>query len=240
MRSLTCIRHGGRLFIAAASMLAVATSARAADLPLPPPVAAPFYNWSGLYLGLNAGYTSASVGESVTGAAVDSAGASLAGGIGGAQFGFNYQLGRVVVGFEADFDGTMATKTLTGAVLSNTARIPWVATVRGRLGYAFDRYLVYATAGGAADQLFAGNINVAGVGTSETTYTHGAWTVGGGVEVGITQYLSAKLEYLYVDTGSFDVAQISAGAGAPVAAVAGRIQESMVRAGLNLRLPAEP
>jgi len=168
----------------------------------------------------------------------DSGTAKITGGIGGAQIGYNYQIGAMVLGFEADFDGTMASKSITGAGgnFSGTAQIPWIATFRGRLGVAFDRWLIYATAGGAGTQLNA-NLNVGVVGSSSTSDTHGAWTAGGGIEVAVFDNLSARMEYLYLDTGNFNVASIAAIPPPPVVAVGGRIQESIVRAGLNYRFP---
>ena len=138
-----------RAAAAVIGLLAVTTSAQAADLT--PPVAAPVaYNWSGLYIGLNAGYAAAKVTETVTGGGSGSA--NIPAGLGGLQIGANVQTGAIVWGFEGDFAGNMATKSVTvaGGALSGTAQIPWLATLRGRVGYAFDRFLLYATAGGAA------------------------------------------------------------------------------------------
>ena len=110
--------------------------------------------------------------------------------------------------------------------------MPWIGTLRGRVGYAFDRILLYVTAGGAATQLVS-TVNVGAIGSASTTFTHGAWTAGGGVEAAITEDLSARVEYLYVDTGNFFVAQV----GPPVVTVTGRVQDNLVRAGVNYRLP---
>jgi outer membrane immunogenic protein len=218
-------------FLAAfVALLAVSDAAAAADLSLP--AAAPAaYNWTGLYIGLNLGYASANLSETVSGGG-GSGSASIPGGIGGAQFGYNYQTGPLVLGFEADFDGTMATKSITAGIATGTAQFPWIGTVRGKVGYALDRFMIYATAGGAATQLVS-TVNVGAIGSSSTTFTHGAWTAGAGVEAAITDNLSARVEYLYVDTGNFDVAQV----GPPFASVTGRLQDNLVRAGVNYRLP---
>lgn len=226
-----------KIIAAAIGLLSLTKLAWSADLALPPPAPAP-YSWTGLYIGLNAGYSSTKVATTVSGGGMDGSGSvDVAGGIGGAQIGANYQIGAIVWGVEADFDGTMATKssatiTAAGGTTTGTAQIPWVGTLRGRIGYAFDRYLLYATAGGAATQLVS-TVNVGAIGSANTTNTHGAWTVGAGLEAAITNDLSARVEYLYVDTGNIDVAQV----GAPVVTVTGRMQDSLVRAGLNYRLP---
>jgi outer membrane immunogenic protein len=229
-----------KLFAVVVALLAVtglvsrADMARSADLGPPPAAPVPF-TWSGVYVGLNAGYAAATLDETVSGGG-GSGSAAIPGGIGGAQFGFNYQWGPVVTGLEADFDGTMATKSVTAGIASGTAQIPWIGTLRGRIGYAFDRWLVYATAGGAATQL-SSSVNVAGIGSASTTFTHGGWAAGGGIEAAITGNLSARLEYLYVDTGNFPVADVGAAPPPPSVTVTGRLQENLVRAGLNYRLP---
>jgi outer membrane immunogenic protein len=217
-------------------LVAATCAASAADLSLPPAAAPAAFSWTGLYLGLNAGYMSANIADNVSGGG-GSGSTSVPGGIGGFQVGYNYQTGPVVLGFEADFDGSMATKSFAvGAAASGTDQIPWVGTLRGRLGLAFDRFLLYATAGGAATQLIS-TVNVAGIGSASTSFTHGAWTAGGGLEYAITSDLSARLEYLYLDTGNVNVAFVGAAPPPPSVTVTGRIQDSLVRAGLNYRLP---
>jgi outer membrane immunogenic protein len=230
-----------RVFATVLAVLALGKPAFGADLPVPPvPAPVPFvapYSWTGLYIGLNAGYAGAKVSETLSGALSGSTSMSMPGAVGGAQLGYNYQLGRVVMGFEADFDGSMATRSLTvPGIMSATAQIPWIGTLRGRLGYAFDRYLLYATAGGAANQLIS-TVNVGAIGSANTTFTHGAWTVGGGLEAAISQDFSVRVEYLYIDTGNINIAQVGGTPPPPFVNVTGRIEENIVRAGLNYRLP---
>ena len=221
-----------RLVAAVVGLLAVTEPAWSADLS-PPPAAPVPYSWSGLYIGLNAGYANAKVTETASGGG-GSGSANVPGGIGGFQIGANYQTGAIVLGFEADFAGYMGTKSVTvaGGAVSGTAQIPWIGTLRGRVGYAFDRFLLYATAGGAATELIS-TVNVGAIGSASTTNTHGGWTAGGGIEAAVTDSLSARVEYLYVDTGNINVAQV----GAPLVAVTGRLQDNLVRAGVNYRLP---
>ena len=223
------------LFGVTAGLLSVTGLAWGADLSLPrvaPPVP---YTWTGIYVGLNAGYGDTKLAETASGAGLNGSGSTnIPGGIGGVQIGANYQTGPIALGVEADFDGTVATKSLTIAgIASNTAEVPWIGTLRARVGYAFDRLLVYATAGGAATQLIS-TVNVPALGSSSTTFTHGGWTAGGGIEVAVTESLSARVEYLYFDTGNFDVAVIG---GPPAVAVSGRTQSNLLRVGLNYRLP---
>jgi outer membrane immunogenic protein len=227
------IGRRARIVTAVVGLLAITAPAQAADLS-PPPVAAPVpYSWSGLYIGLNAGYANTKVTETASGG-VGSGSANVPGGLGGVQIGANYQTGAIVLGFEADFAGYMGTKSVTvaGGAVSGTAQIPWIGTLRGRVGYAFDRFLLYATAGGAGTQLIS-TVNVGAIGSSSTTDTHGGWTAGGGLEAAVTENLSARVEYLYVDTGNINVAQV----GPPFVGVTGRLQDNLVRAGVNYRLP---
>ena len=75
----------------------------------------------------------------------------------------------------------------------------WFATVRGRLGYAFDRFLPYVTAG-----LAVGDINASIPGFPGGTASNAGWTIGAGVEVGIVSNVSLKAEYLFVDLSDFN------------------------------------
>lgn len=224
-----------KIIITAVGVLAVTKPAWAADLPPPPGPTPAYYDWTGLYIGLNAGYSSATMSETPSDGS-GSGSATMPGGIGGAQIGYNYQIGGVVFGFEADFDGSMATKSITAGSVSGTNQIPWFATLRGRIGYAFDRVLVYATAGGAATQVLS-TVNVGGLGSASTSNTAGAWTSGGGLEMALTNNLSARVEYLYLDTGDFPVAQVGAAPPPPSVTVTGHVQDNLVRAGLDYRFP---
>lgn len=218
---------------AVAGLLTVSTCAQAADLaPSPAPVPTPAaYNWNGLYLGLNAGGVFGSEANTASGGVSASANQNLPGFVGGAQIGVNYQTGAVVWGFEADFDASTQNGSLPSGVLSGTSQMPWFGTLRGRLGLAFDRFLIYGTAGGAAGELRS-NFTVP-IGTASTTVTYGTWTAGAGIEYGITDNLSARAEYLYLDTGNVGTGSI----GPPTATITTRLKDNLVRAGLNYRFP---
>ena len=136
-------------------------------------------------------------------------------------------------GFEADYDASTQNQSLPSGVLSgSTAQMPWLATLRGRFGVAFDRTLVYATAGGAAGELRS--ISAIPAGTTSTTVTYGTWTAGAGVEYGITDNLSARVEYLYVDKDNIATGFI----GPPTTTITNRLDNNLVRAGLNYRFSA--
>ena len=110
--------------------------------------------------------------------------------------------------------------------------MPWVATLRGRLGVAFGPTLIYATAGGAGVEVRSPNLTLP-TGSTSTTVVHGAWTAGAGLEYGITDHLSARLEYLYLDTGDIMTGVI----GPPATTITSHLKDNLVRAALNYRFP---
>jgi len=218
-----------RAFVACLGLVAFASAAAAADLPqrapapyykAPPVVGPPPYTWSGFYLGINGG---GGWGRS----AWDSTGGfDISGGLVGGTVGYNYQIGQAVVGIEGDVDwadinGTTSTNCPLGCKTSDT----WLSTVRGRLGYAADRFMPFVTAGGAFGDIHASTPTLGGGSVSNA-----GWTVGGGLEFALMGNWTAKAEYLYVDLGKFNC---GVGCGAPVDNVS--FTTSLVRAGLNYR-----
>jgi opacity protein-like surface antigen/outer membrane receptor protein involved in Fe transport len=189
------------------------------------------YNWSGFYVGLNAGGAFSTNTAAVSGGG-GSASVHEPGFLGGAQAGANYQTGRLVWGFEADYDASTQNQSLpSGALTGSVTGTPWLATLRGRVGVAFDRTLVYGTAGGAAGELRS--IFTIPAGTTSTTVTYGTWIAGAGLEYGITDHLSARIEYLCLDSGHIATGLI----GPPATTITSRVQDNLVRAGLNYRFP---
>jgi outer membrane immunogenic protein len=203
------------------------STAYAADMPTKAcrqysPVYVP--TWSGFYAGLNAGYGWASVNAVTDGAPSN----NLNGFVGGGQLGYNWQTGSFVFGVEGDFQGTTQKKsdtfTVLGTAFTVDQKIPWFATARGRLGYAWGPWMLYAT-GGAAWINYKLDVSALGLTASDNT-TKAAFTVGGGVEWMLMQNWSAKLEYLYMDTG--DVSTTLFGT-----TFTGRAKDNLVRVGLN-------
>jgi outer membrane immunogenic protein len=158
------------------------------------PIYDPLYNWTGFYLGLNGG---GGWGRSTW----DRTGSlDLSGGVIGGTAGFNWQTGQMVLGIEGDVDwsgvsGTIVTNCAAGCATQND----WLGTVRGRVGYSFDRFLPYITGG-----LAAGNIKATTPGFAGATQTNLGWTIGAGLEAAIVGNWSAKAEYLHVDLGNFN------------------------------------
>jgi outer membrane immunogenic protein len=217
-----------RLLVALIASVGFSVAASAADLPAritKAPVYAPVFNWTGFYIGLNAGYGWASLSDDIGSAD------GFDGFIGGAQIGYNWQgLGSPwVFGIEADFQGSAQSRDTSGIVLgipfSAEFELPWFATLRGRLGYAaWDRGLIYVTGGAALTKL---EVSLSALGTTVSSDdTKAAWTVGAGIEQMFYDRWSAKLEYLYIDTGDTSVTLFGVTA-------EGRAKNNIVRLGIN-------
>lgn len=191
---------------AGTAVAALSTAAMAADLPVyqaePAYVAPVAYDWTGLYVGVNGGYA---WGEADAG--IDPEGWMI-----GGTVGYNQQFGQFVAGIEADLAYTdiddsvsFAGTTAGGAAFTGDAdfELNYLATVRGRLGYAWDRTLVYVTGGVAFGETEASaSVTTGGVTTSASDDdTSVGYVLGAGVEYAFTDNWSAKAEYNYVDLG---------------------------------------
>jgi hemoglobin/transferrin/lactoferrin receptor protein len=255
--------------LSALLITALAGTAAAADLSAdelaPAPVAAPV-----LYLGVHAGYgfghidgtTTNDNGVVAVNAARESADQDVDGWLAGAQVGYNFQLsGPFVVGVEGDvsfagISGTDINEATSGRYSGQIAsvidyEINWLATLRGRVGVAFDRFMVYGTGGLA----FAGEterrtqyIGTRGPDTTSPSFTEEddatrvGWTIGGGGEFALTERWSLKGEYLYSRFGdeSFRFADARGGVGGEYDTVTGRNDSNdldlhTIKIGVNYR-----
>ncbi len=214
-----------KLLLASIGLLALGVaSASAADIPrrqaMPakaPVYVVPPYNWTGFYVGINGG---GGWGRSDFSTPLASESFNISGGLVGGTLGYNYQMGQVVFGLEGDIDWSNIRGSGVCGGLSCSVRNDWLGTVRGRLGYAIDRFMPYVTGGAAFGDI---KTSVAGVGDAHTTKA--GWTVGGGIEAAIAGPWTAKVEYLYVDLGR----------GGSVLGSDAKFQTNIVRAGLNYR-----
>jgi outer membrane immunogenic protein len=211
------------LSLAAAASMAVAGSASAADLPptsykAPTYVDVPLFNWTSFYIGLHAGYGFGNSNRDVPPASV-----SPGGFVGGAQLGFNYQVSSLVFGLEGDYgySGMKGDTACVGGVCN--VRNNWLATTRGRIGYAFDRFMPYFTGG-----LAFGNIKADHTLLGQASSTRTGYTLGGGLEYAFREAWSMRAEYLYVDLGRFDAGP------APLPNSVG-FNANILRAGVNYR-----
>ncbi|MFA6964161.1 outer membrane protein [Bosea sp. (in: a-proteobacteria)] len=198
------------LLVLCGSMLGAAP-AGAADLPssrlLPPAPALPsFYSWTGIYLGVQAGYVwgqdrtrfSDTLGRAFNGAAFRQSSDSA---LGGAHAGFNYQAGSIVFGIEGDVEALDTNATLIAPGIAARIGRDWQASVRGRVGFALDRFMIYAT-GGAAFTDFDYSLQNTATGLAESaTRSATGWTGGAGVNFAYTDNLILGAEYRYTDFG---------------------------------------
>jgi outer membrane immunogenic protein len=255
-----------KLFLASAAVIALAaSSASAADLrakPVykapPPPVVAPVYNWSGFYVGAHVGGAWGHTSVSQFSDFLEAGSMNVSGAFGGGQIGFNWMAApNVLLGIESDVSGTrLSGSTITQPPfvaperLRYEDRIDVFGTVRGRLGYASNNWLIYGTGGFAwADDTItrtqlAGNPQFAPpvgfVASHEATRTGGV--AGGGVEWGFAPNWSAKVEYLYFSLGgqSFiiqDPTHAPGGgcSGGTICVTGGRLTANTLRVGVNYR-----
>lgn len=196
-----------RLASALVATALLSSTAMAADLAHPQVIpAAPHqntvYNWSGSYVGAFADYGFGSDDASVRG--TNTAGMLDVKGFGGGiHVGHNYQTGNVVFGIEADVMMHGMEDSVTNAALfggtTASAKYNWFATVRPRIGYAIDRFMIYATAGIAAGGVEYNTIVGDGSGSLRSKTTRFGLAAGAGAEYAITDNISLRAEYMYVN-----------------------------------------
>jgi outer membrane immunogenic protein len=241
--------------------IVAAASANAADMALPAVAPIAVYDWSGIYGGgvLGGAWATNDVSSPGLGTGLGVPVIQTTNGngfIGGIEGGSNYQIGKLVVGWEGDITwgrlkGTSAT-SFTGpliapASLSRTMSLDtnWIATSTSRVGVAHNNWLLYGKAGVAwantsyndAWAVSSGPSVFAGTGSSKTQT---GWTVGTGLEWAFMPNWSLKVEYDYLDFGTKTVAingAVAPGGPALPASIGAQNQQHIneVKAGLNWR-----
>ena len=240
------------------SMTLITGAALAANLPLkapPAPAPAPF-SWTGCYIGGNAGGAWTQIDDSVTTAPFFPIVTSESSGgdtsfTGGGQLGCNWQFNPSWIGgLEGDINYIHASRTQHNNILGRggedtvrTTSLRWLATVRGRFGYAWGPSFLYATGG-----LALGGVNSSVTLTdtagpppptifagSEST-TRAGWTAGAGYEYRFNDRLSLKLEYLHFDLGDvhYNVLRVAPGTSSPWTSSA-NVRGDIVRLGVNYK-----
>ena len=234
-----------KLVLAASMVALVGGQALAADLPTPTPLAGvkyfptAAYNWGGGYFGLNGGY---GFGQSEwTLAGVSTGSFNVNGFLFGGTLGANFQIGRLVLGLEGDFDwsGIAGSSSVAGCAAlgapvgaaCQTKSADWLSTGRGRVAAArSDQDLpVFASPGGLALTNVEAALTQPAVTDSDVV---GGWTVGAGIEFALADNWTAKAEYLFVDFGN-----ITCTVSLPVCGT-GTVSltaENIVRAGINYK-----
>ena len=174
------------------------TGANAADVVEP---VASTYSWTGFYIGANAGGAFGNIDGNFIGI---TGSADISDFTGGVLVGANYQYGQWVLGVEGDINYLGFKEEFApgfgGGGLGAQASLDAFGTIRGRVGYAFDRFLPYVTAGVAM-----GNVKIDEHVFSETeTKFQTGYAVGGGAEYAFNNNWTVRAEYLYVDLGKKD------------------------------------
>jgi len=197
--------------LGAVSAMTLIAAASAADMYVPAPASTGSYKdepifatWTGFYLGVNGGYgwqnnidIDVKTFPTSGGAGVYNSyeiKSNLSGGFGGGEIGYNFQRNNIVFGVEADIQGSDlkdsgTSRFLVGpnqvlVTLGSSIDVNWFGSVRGRLGYAFDRTLVYATGGFAFGGVDAGYsyLDNGGSGKGSKSDILTGYAVGGGIE----------------------------------------------------------
>jgi outer membrane immunogenic protein len=199
------------------------------------------YSWRGFYIGASLGGASASVDRSFVGSSFWATGPGGTGNfdqtindaIWGGHLGYNFQSGPWVYGVDVSVSAPI-THNFTSPFFPGsdrwTTEIAWLTLVTGRLGYAFDRTLIYAKGGYAGAEVEASMrdviTNVVGFcGPSQpqgpchaggSNWQHG-WVVGGGVEFALARQLTLGVEYNYIDLGSERITNLTSATAGTVA-----------------------
>jgi outer membrane immunogenic protein len=203
-----------RALLVAAALCGVAATAEAADASAGAARGSYFPRayyptavlWQGFYVGAHLGgvWSSATWTDPLSGMIDKPQPRSF---LGGAQVGVNWQADSWVLGAEASISGLrLSSNALDGAGFLHNIRANYLVLTTGRLGYAFDRTLVYAK-GGAAFTGERNDVNIpnSSIVASTGTLTQVGTTVGGGVEYMFDTNWSGRLEYDFVDFSSRDL-----------------------------------
>lgn len=174
----------------------LASPVLAADLPrrtapvAPAASGLPIFSWTGFYVGVNAGYGFGQFTGGTGNLFKDPNGFA-----GGLQAGYNRQIGQLVVGLETDINyAHLRANNAALGIPGSKNTVDYYGTLRGRFGYAIDRFLPYVTAGLA----YGGTtVKVPALGKSDPV--HVGWTAGAGIEYALTNNITARVEGLYVD-----------------------------------------
>src|SRR5262249_52648553 len=142
----------------------------------------PPFTWTGFYVGGNLGgaWANGTLTDTFSGV---SFGTGHSGFIGGGQLGYNYQIGRLVLGAAGDFDWTSLNETSHSVVtrfgtLEASADTLWVTTLAARVGVAADKWLLYVKGGGGWVHNTASIADLTTGATASINNTNGGWLVG--------------------------------------------------------------
>jgi outer membrane immunogenic protein len=237
-----------KYLLSASLLLAMGASSFAADLGAAVPVKAPSapvmaaYNWTGFYVGVNGGggWNTWADPAAAAGPGINSFSGS--GALAGGTVGGNYQIGNVVLGLEGAYDWADIRNTqsavlgLGAGTLTLVTKNDYIATVAGRVGYAFDRVLIYGKGGAAftRDRLDA---NLAGPvpGTATGSFDRTGWVAGAGVEWAFWNNWSLRAEYDYMGFGTINEGNFVTTGGLGVTPANVKLQVQTATLGINYK-----
>jgi len=255
--------HMKKIILATVLAGLCSTAALAADLGArsysKAPAMVAVSNWSGFYIGGNVGYGWGSNHTEISylpdpvqfGVANTSLDSKSHGVIGGAQIGYNWQMGSLLTGLEADIQGsgirasakagpvfnTFELSSRPGSFISSDQKLLWFGTVRGRLGVAITPDLLLYGTGGLAYGQVDDSAQTFETVTAQFPATANkiriGWTAGAGAEWMFARQWSAKVEYLYFDLGDVSATSNNPLTGDGQANYAWNSRDHIVRAGVN-------
>jgi outer membrane immunogenic protein len=247
------------LMAASATLLTLAAvPAMAADLAVKAPMKSqPLYNWTGCYLGVQGGgvfgHSQHNAQSPPFNGTQETPNFETSGELGGGTVGCNYQTGSLVVGVEGDVGWTnyqgwspdlSGPSGPFGAAQASYTKESWLATYRGRIGYAWDAVkdgstaMIYVTAGAASASVSILGCNN-GVCNTSSSSTLTGWAAGGGMEIPI--YRTAwtfKFDYIFADLGHTNFSVLVPGIGTGLRRVTA--DDNIVRVGINYRFGGGP
>jgi outer membrane immunogenic protein len=223
------------------------STASAADMALkaPPPAVTPAFSWTGIYFGGQIGgvwgHDSAAIVNPGIPVAINLpftvTTQSLMGGL---HAGYNLQVSQWVFGVEGSVDWLNLNKSYMVGICplfcaAATTNSNVQASVRGRVGIAFDRALFYGTGGLAVAEITnTYNTTAFGGGFASISRQRDGWTAGGGIAYAVTNNLSLRVEYRYSDFGSYtDKSSI---AFFPATNLNHHLTESQAEAGISYKI----
>jgi len=204
--------------IASSAIIAAPAAARADGMPEPAVEHHHHssYNWSGVYVGANAGWFNADIDGTYVLPPPDKHSVSQSDGIYGLHLGAQHQFGHLVVGIEGAYSVTpsdswgtsnsIGPSCLQATPVANRTcsdRMRNLATIGGRLGWApNNQWLLFASGGYATANLQSQtSVTSTGVVTDTANTRADGWYIGGGVEFALTRNWILGVEYQHVDLG---------------------------------------
>jgi outer membrane immunogenic protein len=237
-----------RLSLASAGFIALTGVACAADMPvkaspLPPPP--PTFSWTGFYLGGQVGWLRANDDGRLFNPGVPVAVNSpftfdMNSVIGGVHAGYDQQFGQWVLGIVGSYDWANLNTSGTVGICplfcgTGTTKVGAQGSLRGRVGFAFDRLLLYGTGGVVVAKITNTYDTTAfGGGFASIESSHTGWTAGIGVAGAVTNNLSIFAEYRHSDFGTFT--DRSSVAFFPATDLDRHVTEDQVQVGFSYRL----